>query len=70
MPRVKTSDKFFHKFPKKSGEWKNKILIGVNRNYHGSDEPTLDDLVIYLRENKISLQSIKIDGILFISKII
>ena len=70
MPRAKKTDKFFHKLPQKSGEWKNKILIGVNRNYDDSDELTLDDLIIYLKENNISLNSVKVPDVLFISNTI
>jgi hypothetical protein len=68
MPRAKKTDKFFHKLSSKSGEWKNKILIGVNHNYKTPDDITLEDLIAYLVENNIPLNSIKVPDIMFISK--
>ncbi|MEI7451974.1 MAG: hypothetical protein WCK37_02075 [Candidatus Falkowbacteria bacterium] len=58
MPRAKKEDKFYHYKAKKSGRRKNKILIGINNDYYGSDKATLKDFVAYLEANNISLESI------------
>lgn len=68
MPRTKKSDKFFYHHLRKTGKRKNKVLIGANCDYCDFDNLTLDDLVVYLKENNIPLDSINVSNMNFISE--
>lgn len=61
MPRAKKTEKFFYYLPRRSGYWKNRILIGVNCSYEGKkEEITLKDLNDFLKEKNIDPSKIKI----------
>lgn len=58
MPRKK-SEKFFIYAAKKSGRYKGKRLLGVNGAYEGGTEDlTIQDLVDFLRGEKIELTKV------------
>jgi len=61
MPRTLKSSPFYLYAPKKSGYWKNKMLLGVNHGYEGGFENiSVTDLVDFLKKNNINPSEVKI----------
>lgn len=62
MPRTLKTDKFFMYNAKKSGYWKNKILLGVNHVYvKGNKDVSLQDLFDFLKEKNIDPLRVKLN---------
>jgi hypothetical protein len=63
MPRTQKSSKFFLYTAKKSGHHKGKMLLGTNHEYEGGQENiTLQDLIDFLKENKIEPTRVELPG--------
>jgi hypothetical protein len=60
---TKKTEKFFIYAAKKSGNYKNKRLLGVNHSYEGGTENlTFQDLVDFLKEKNIDLSTVALQS--------
>ena len=63
MPRTLKSSPFFLYAAKKSGYWKNKMLLGINHGYEGGSENiSVTDLVDFLKKNNIDPSEVKLEN--------
>lgn len=70
MPRSNKFTKFSLQAARKSGAYKNKMILCVNHCYEGDlDSISLQDLLDFLQERKINLSDVKISAPFFITTI-
>ena len=63
MPRATKKDKFFIYTAEKSGNFKNKMLLGVNHFYEGDVENiNLQDLLDFIKEKNIDPSRVHISS--------